>query len=201
MDAALQETLLTFAELEAMLADEPRWPAVRAAMSTEPPADDMVAAAGRASLFVRDMAELDDYGATRVTEPAQGLARRLGTAATVIGLTLAQPDNRLVPLLLCADKTCANRVLARVAGPGVVALSEPGDDDGLPVQVSQLVEGLLAQSDGSVWVKPQGRPALTLTRTGQRWQWCAQSDDGEFHATTLDQARGLLQSFIAASTQ
>ena len=163
-----QELLLTFAELEALVAGGPRWPNIRAAMNTRPPADEQVAIAGAASLFVRNMARFSEDGRTEVTGPVGILVKPLGTATHVIGVTLAEQDGSVAPFLLCAGDD--GRTLVRVAGPGVLALSPVVDDTEIPEQVALLTGALLDDHEGAVLIKPQNEEALTVRRLGQQWE-------------------------------
>ena len=163
-----QELLLTFAELEALVGAAPQWPSVRAAMNTRPPADEQVAIAGTASLLVRNLARFSEDGRTEVVNPVGILAKPLGTATHVVGVTLAEQDGSVAPFLLCAGDD--GRTLVRVAGPGVLALSPVVDDTPVPEQVALLTGALLDDHEGAVLVKPQNEEALTVRRLGQQWE-------------------------------
>ena len=165
---APQELLLTFAELEALVGNEPDWSSVRAAMNTRAPADEQVAAAGTASLLVRNLARIAEDGRTQVMNIVANLAKPLGTATHVVGVTLAEQDGSVAPFLLCAGDD--GRTLVRVAGPGVLALSPVVDDTAVPEQVALLTGALLDDHEGAVLVKPQNKEGLTVRRLGPQWE-------------------------------
>jgi len=184
------ELLLTFAELEALAGGESLWPQVRAAMNTRPPADEQVAAAGLASLLVRDLARLAEDGSPQVASVVAQLAQRVGRASVVVGVTHAHLDETVMPLLLCADGDPDERVLVRVAGPGVVALSPLVNEAPVPDQVAILVRALLDDSDGAVLVKPLGALGVTIRKQGEQWEVGHSISEGpaEFQHVTQQEA-------------
>ena len=164
--AVPEEIFLTFAELEALAAELPTWPAVREATGTQPPADGQVAAAGWATLMLRDLARQspgDDK--TQVAGPVIRAAQSVGGATTILSLVHHRADGTVMPLFYCAGDT---RALLRINGPGLYAITALVNDITIPDQMALLVATLLDQEDGDIAIgATQGR--LTVQKHGDEW--------------------------------
>lgn len=190
-----QELVLTFAELEALLANTPAWPSVRGAMNTHPPADKQIALAGLATLLIRGLATFNPQKnqpdvAPSVTE----VVARLGKATVAIGVTRAEIDEgTLSPILLCAHGATGDRAMIRVIGPGILALSPLINQGDIFDQAAVLTAALLEEHeghDGAVMVKPQGKPALTVRKVANRWEVADSVPQGhaQFRQVSRDEA-------------
>ena len=186
------ELKLTFAELEALLATEPNWPAVRHAMGTRPPADDQVAAAGWATLLVRNLARQTSDGGAQVANQVAQMARRVGRASVVIGVVQTRTDTTVLPMLLCTAGQTGDRALVRVAGPGVVAVTALPHELTVPDHMAVLVDAAFTSEDGTIVVQPPKAPGIKVRKTGD--QWAVADSSGQFHEATRDQALGAVRS-------
>ncbi|MDR0782384.1 MAG: hypothetical protein LBE83_01300 [Propionibacteriaceae bacterium] len=186
-----RELLLTFAELEALVGEEERWPTVRAAMNTRAPADEQVAISGLASLLVRDLARMSEAGEPVVHGQVGQLARRLGRATQVVGLSHVEPDGAIAVFLICAAGGADDRVMVRVVGPGVVALSPLVDDGTIADQAALLGGSLLDGRQGAVHIQPLNRPAVTVRRSSEVWEAAFSVKEGTAKFTEMSRAEAM----------
>jgi|GEM_PF-3522535 len=191
------EMLLTFAELQTLLADAPAWPDVWAGLSTRPAANEQVSIAGLATLLIRGLATVTPQGQPEIDPGVAALAGRLGRATVVVRVALADTRTESVnQILLCARGGTEDRIMVRITGPGVTAVSALSGTGDIFDDVAALTGRLLDKQEGAVMIKALGRPGVTIRRNGVQWQVGTASlgVTAQFRRVTREQALEVARS-------
>lgn len=139
----MSDTLdLTFAELEFLFAEEPAWPATRAAIGLDtPPDDSAVAAAGLASLIVRKQVTTNAEEELVLSEDLTAAVALLSLPTVWLDLAVEQAESVLAGYVgLGKDEPI---VVLSLAAPGVFTVQAHASEGNVPGSFGAMVTGLI----------------------------------------------------------
>jgi len=180
--------LLTFAELEFIFQDDPKWPLMRDQFNGVPPACHEIIDAGMTSLLVRDIATIGPDHIVTVRDEALALASAVTDSPCPVGVAMML-EAGAAPAVYCPTLD-GRHVLVSVELPGILLFQD------LPTyvppvdQAMQLVEKAASVPDAVVGVKAVNQAGCLLRRQGEAWQL------GDLNRDPTD-----LDSFFQPSTQ
>ncbi|MDR0960804.1 MAG: hypothetical protein LBM23_10785 [Propionibacteriaceae bacterium] len=190
---------LTFAELEFLFGQNPRWPAVREALNGEIPDSPQVVAAGAASLLARGLARFTRDEQTIIDGTVATLANRLVEAEAPLGITMIS-EGGMAPAVYCVGAD-GGRTLVSIEAPGVAGF-QPLPEDLSPVDQAMTLFDRAISVEGAVTsVKVAGQLPVLIRKRDGGWE-LGDSDrdpadlDSFFRATTEGEARRIVREYI-----
>ena len=195
--------LLTFAELEFLLRDAPRWPLMRDQLNGTAPESVQVLDAGVASLLVRGLGKILPDGSAAGEGWVVSLASGLVDSPCPVGVSMMF-EHAVAPAVYCPCQD-GRRVLVSIEGPGY-ALFQPLEKNVSPVVQALGLVGQAADVAGSVVaVKAVGRAGVVFRRRGEVWELGDNARDPEvdldafFQSSTKDVVMGAVRSYLEAN--
>ena len=180
--------LLTFAELEFIFQDDPRWPLMRDQFNGVPPACHEIIDAGMTSLLVRDMATIGPDHIVTVRTEVKDLTSAITESPCPVGVALML-EAGAAPAVYCPTRH-GKRALVSVELPGILLLQDLPNYVPPVDQAMQLVEKAASVPDVVVGVKAVNQAGCLFRRQGAAWQL------GDLSRDPAD-----LDSFFQPSTQ
>lgn len=191
---------LTYPELEYLLSDDERWPAVRSSLGLSGSADsETLKAAGLVSLFARELAHVAQ-GEVFVSDRANEVAKSLVSSSDAFAVTRLDDEQALSVGVLLIDASDGSRNLASLVAPGVLDVAALRRDGSVPDDLARLTIGLLHEKAGSVGLmraKASGNRSIVIARTGDAWT--IQVADGVAVPTTPEGIVGAIKDLLAQS--
>ena len=159
---------LTFAELEVLNGDSPKWPRARKVIGFDVPLyQGIIQGCGLASLLAREYAVVkgDDI---MVSDSLTEIAGRLLDSTHWVGVTVGNPDG-IVSTMYGVNDNSSGRVYIAGVAPGVIEVL-PFVDVPTPVeQLEQIIATDLKAGDLTLAIKPEAGAPMLIRRLSGQW--------------------------------
>jgi hypothetical protein len=169
------ELRLTYAELDYLVANDPRWPDVAASLGLNNARDRRQSAeAGVASLLARQLAHIE-HREVVVDNSVLAFAARLVAPSDAAMISLVHEDEVAGGLFLVSGQ---GRTLVSLVAPGVLGFVGLGEAEPPSRQLAGLIHGVL-EGDAAYAVVSHGDRTILVSQKAATWSVASQPDPAE----------------------